>query len=366
MPAYRTHHLEPRLIGKSLADAVKFFRGSLSREAVRALILGRQVQVNGNLCVDPQQRMKPGDVVRVWDHPLAKPPDLADIRIVHLDEHVVVVDKPAGLTTMRHADDADPSRRADKQPTLDELLPNLLAARLRAAPPPRDRDAAAHPLHRDARAKPPRNQPRPAPPQKFRPRLPTVRPVHRLDRDTSGLMLFALSAMAEQALGDAFRNRRITRSYRAVVLGHPDERTIESWFVRDRGDGLRGSTADDPPPHDAQRAVTHVRPIETVGDYAIVECRLETGRTHQIRIHLCEIGHPLCGEKLYRHCRGVPPRPDASGAPRHALHAGEIGFVHPATGRSLHFTSPFPPDLRDWLARLRQAARPASPAPPAS
>jgi 23S rRNA pseudouridine1911/1915/1917 synthase len=148
-------------------------------------------------------------------------------------------------------------------------------------------------------------------------------------------------------------------------------RTIDTWLARDRGDGLRGSVGSDrqaepelrtdlageipPGGRDLQRAITHVRPMEQLAGYTIVECRLETGRTHQIRIHLAEIGHMLCGEKTYTHAPGQKPQADASGAPRQALHAAEIAFTHPITNQPLRFRMPLPKDLKGWLLTLRRA-----------
>jgi 23S rRNA pseudouridine1911/1915/1917 synthase len=103
-----------------------------------------------------------------------------------------------------------------------------------------------------------------------------------------------------------------------------------------------------------KRAVTHVRAIEILGAYTLVECRLETGRTHQIRIHLAERGHPLCGEKVYNQPLFGQPFPDESGAPRLALHAAELAFEHPISGEQMRFDMPLPEDLADWLARLRR------------
>ena len=154
-----------------------------------------------------------------------------------------------------------------------------------------------------------------------------------------------------------FKDHTISRLYRAVVHGTLSEpMRIETRFVRDRGDGLRGTEPPGKNSADAQIAITHVRPIEPVGGgkYTLVECRLETGRTHQIRVHLAEAGHMLCGERTY-----VRPRPndpavrDESGAPRQALHSAELAFTHPIGGKELAFTSPMPRDLAGWMSGLK-------------
>ena len=345
MRDFKNYHVTPDLAGKSLSQALKRLLAEKSWNEVKRLIAGRHVQVNGNLCLDETRKLTTKDVVKVWEHPLAKPADERDVKIVYLDEHLVVVEKPAGVTTLRHAEERSwPARRKQLQPTLDELLPRVLAKHLGwrvDTNPKRERGPA-------------RRRPRDEPP----PRLPAIRAVHRLDRDTSGLMVFARTATAEQALIKLFSKHQIDRAYLAVVHGHPQERTINTLLVRDRGDGLRGSVgpgAGDQEPGAGQRAVTHLRPVEKIGPYAIVECRLETGRTHQIRIHLSEIGHMLCGEKTYTHPPGGRPQPDDSRAPRHALHAAELGFTHPISGQKLSFRSRWPKELAQWLARLRQS-----------
>jgi 23S rRNA pseudouridine1911/1915/1917 synthase len=222
----------------------------------------------------------------------------------------VVVEKPPGLTTMRHAAEAaefGPRGRRFLPPTLADLLPPLL------------------------------------------PGGGLVRAVHRLDRDTSGLVVFARTPAAEADLGRQFRAHAIGRRYLAITRGRPAEGRIESWLVRDRGDGRRGSG----PPGAGQRAVTHVRVLEDLGPCALVECRLETGRTHQVRIHLGEAGAPLAGERVYdRPPHGAPP-PDPSGAPRVALHAAYLGFTHSTTGRWVAWESPLPEDLAAVRRRLR-------------
>ena len=181
-------------------------------------------------------------------------------------------------------------------------------------------------------------------------------------------MVFARTPGTEQKLIRMFAKHAVQRAYVAVVHGQLTEsRTIDTWLVRDRGDGLRGSApagASPPVPlgegrgEGAQQAITHVRPMEQLAGQTIVECRLETGRTHQIRIHLSEIGHLLCGEKTYTHALGAKPQADTSGAPRQALHAAEIAFTHPITNQPLRFRMPLPPDLKDWLLTLRRKSRP--------
>jgi 23S rRNA pseudouridine1911/1915/1917 synthase len=241
----------------------------------------------------------------------------------HLDDHVVVVEKPAGVNSVRHPPElewADKHKRL--APTLQDLALWATAARLN------------RPAHR----------------------LPPLRIVHRLDRDTSGLLAFARTAAAERGLGMQFRKHTVTRRYLTVVPGVMTDRTLRSNLVRDRGDGRRGSTTL---PKVGKVAVTHVEVAERLPGYTVLTCRLETGRTHQIRIHLSEAGHPVCGDKVYHRRADGTDLPDPSGAPRLALHAAELGFDHPVSGAELHWRMPPPPDLQRFLDRLRAAtARP--------
>jgi 23S rRNA pseudouridine1911/1915/1917 synthase len=292
---------------------------------LRRLIRARQVMIDGNLCLDSGRRLRGKEVVKLLAHPTAPPPREDDIRIRYLDEHVVVVEKPARMTSVRHAEERGWSRRRKQlQPTLEDLLPQAISKK----------------ASRGLRGR------RGGPPGK----LPPVRPVHRLDRDTSGLMVFARTRPAETNLAQQFRRHTTERTYLAVVPGRVAAQTIESNLVRDRGDGRRGSTSQ---ADLGKTAVTHIRPLEHVGEYTLLECRLETGRTHQIRIHLAELGHPLCGETIYHKPLGGPATDDRSGAPRLALHAAELRCDHPITGERLHFQSPLPRDLVGFLARLR-------------
>jgi 23S rRNA pseudouridine1911/1915/1917 synthase len=243
--------------------------------------------------------------------------------IRYVDAQIVVVDKPAGLTTMRHpAEIAEFGSRARRflPPTLADLLLPML------------------------------------PKQNGRNKVIAV---HRLDKETSGLVVFARSPNAARYLGGQFRLHSVERKYLAVVRGRATSTVLESWLVRDRGDGRRGQAAK---PGRGKRAVTHIRVLEILGDFTFVECQLETGRTHQVRIHLGENGTPLCGEQVYdRPLHGKPLAPDPTGFPRPALHAAVLGLKHPVTGRSMFWTSPLPRDLQELLAQLRMKNQPSHP-----
>jgi 23S rRNA pseudouridine1911/1915/1917 synthase len=330
MAIEQTHHIGDSDANQTVAAIVRKLRGeNVSWSEAKRLVLGRHVQVNGNLCVDEGRRLKRGEVIKLFKFPRAAMPGPADIRIRHRDNDLVVIEKPAGVTTLRHAEERGWSdRRKQRQLTLDEMLQAALSSG--------SQGKKGKALHGK------------------RPTGPRVRAVHRLDRDTSGLMLFALSAPAEQALVHAFKNHKIARSYLAVVHGKMEACTIESYIARDRGDGLRGSSTLGKSAAESQHAVTHVKPIRTIADrYTLVSCRLETGRTHQIRIHLSERGHMICGEKVYvRSAAGAPVQKDSSGAPRQALHSAELSFVHPMTGKTIRFTAPLPADLDQWIKAL--------------
>jgi 23S rRNA pseudouridine1911/1915/1917 synthase len=184
--------------------------------------------------------------------------------------------------------------------------------------------------------------------------------VHRIDRDTSGLVVFACTQSAAEKLTKQFRKHTVDRRYLALTRGVPTVERIESVLVRDRGDGRRGSTRD-PVAEDGKRASTHVSVLEELGKFALVECRLETGRTHQVRIHLGEAGTPLCGERVYdRSIHGKPP-PDVSGAQRPMLHAVRLGFTHPETGEAMSWEVHPPEDFQRVLDELRSIRGQSSP-----
>lgn len=171
-----------------------------------------------------------------------------------------------------------------------------------------------------------------------------VRPVHRLDRDTSGLVLFARSAFAHQHLDRQLREGRLNREYLAVVLGemHDETVTVEAPIGRHRSNpSLRAvDPAGDP-------ARTHLVVVERLRHATLVRLRLETGRTHQIRVHLQHLGHPVLGDRQYG---GARP-----GVRRQALHAAALGFEQPRTGEAVRVQSPLPPDLQRLVEERRSA-----------
>jgi 23S rRNA pseudouridine1911/1915/1917 synthase len=178
----------------------------------------------------------------------------------------------------------------------------------------------------------------------LRPEEQAVFIVHRLDRDASGLLVVARSLAAREGLMRQFATRTPSRVYWAIVAGRVPAQTIRTHFVRDRGDGQRGSLER---PHDAaitasaeaQLAITHVKPLKSWRGLTLLECRLETGRTNQIRIHLAELGNPILGDVKYGPMDSEPI------VARLALHAMELEFAHPLTGETLRFESEWPKEL---------------------
>lgn len=326
------HHVTVEDEGKTLAAFLRPRLDDASWSRVQKLVQSRHVLIHGNICTDAARRLRQGEVVKVLHVAAAPLPKVDDVRVVHVDDDVVVVEKPTGLTTTRHHEELSwPARRRQMQPTLEELVP----------------DAIGRHLHRRFGGVAGRGEPK-------RRRIPPVRAVHRIDRETSGLVVFARNVPASRILAEQFRLHTTHRRYVALVVGHARARTIRSHLVRDRGDGRRGSAEGD----DGKEAITHVAPLEHFGDdYTLVECRLETGRTHQIRIHMSEGGHPVCGERVYAASRR-DGRVDESGAARVMLHAAELGFVHPVGGEELRFTSPLPADMRKVIAALRKKYAP--------
>ncbi|MBX5473723.1 MAG: RluA family pseudouridine synthase [Thermoleophilia bacterium] len=224
-------------------------------------------------------------------------PERLDLRIVHEDEHLLVVDKPAGLVVHPAPGHATGT-----------LAHGLLAVGVEGGAQER----------------------------------PGI--VHRLDRDTSGLLVVARSQEAHGRLQDLVRRRELEREYLALVVGRPRSRrgTIDAPIGRDRHDRLRRSLDTDAP----RTAVTHFEIAELLPRHTLLRVRLETGRTHQIRVHLAAIGLPVAGDPLYG-------RPGELGLERQFLHATRLAFAHPVTGEPVDLVSPLPLDLADALERAR-------------
>ena len=222
----------------------------------------------------------------------------ATVPVRYEDEHLLVVDKPAGLSVHPGA--------GESESTLASQLLGLGAAG--------GED----------------------------PERPGI--VHRLDRDTSGLLVASRSQAAYEGLQEAIRRRDVERLYLALVLGRPRSRTgrIEAPVGRDRRDRTKRSLDTDEP----RDAVTHFELAERLRQHALLDVRLETGRTHQIRVHLAAIGLPVSGDRRYGAAGDL-------GLGRQFLHAYRLRFRHPVTGEGVDVTSPLPPDLEAALDRAR-------------
>jgi 23S rRNA pseudouridine1911/1915/1917 synthase len=272
-----------------------------SRAAAQRLIDQGRVSVAG----EPRpkrHRLAAGDVVTVE---LAEaPPETGPVQVphsvVHEDDHLLVVDKPAGVVVHPAPGYSGPT------------LAQALAGRARGGPDPERAGI-----------------------------------VHRLDRETSGLLLVAKSEEAHGALQRAIRERRVERSYLALVEGHPDAAsgTIDAPLGRDRARRERMSTRTDEP----RQAVTHFERLEALPRTTLLAVALETGRTHQIRAHMEAIGHPVCGDPQYGGARSG----ERLGLARQFLHAAGLRLEHPVTGERLALESPLPADLAAALERAR-------------
>ena len=231
-----------------------------------------------------------------------------EIAVAFEDEHLLVVDKPAGLVVHPGAGVASG--------TLVQLFENKVAGG----------------------------------PEPDRPGV-----VHRLDRDTSGLMLLARSDAVHTALQEAIRRRDVHREYLALVAGTFDTRsgTIDAPLGRDRANRTVMSTRTDKP----RKAVTHFEVVETLPGRSLLRVRLETGRTHQIRAHLLAIGHPVCGDRAY----GGRQSGDPIGLTRQFLHSTRLRFSHPVTGEILDCESKPPAELHRALDAARRGAVPGGP-----
>jgi 23S rRNA pseudouridine1911/1915/1917 synthase len=315
----QTFELDATDAGVTLAAALRRRLAGESWNDVRALCTTGKVTVDGERALDPAGRMKAGQ--RIELRPNAPKPHTvpAGFRIAFEDAHLVVIEKPSGVTSV-------PYERKETGTALDLIRASWKRAGKRATVTP-------------------------------------LYTVHRIDKDTSGLLVFAKTKLAERALHEVFQRHTAARAYLAVAEGNVTAARIESQLVADRGDGIRGSTRH-PNPSQSQLAITYVEPLRhyarkstgpagRAGSIVATLCRvrLETGRTHQIRIHLSERGHPLVGETVYIRDLlrdGRQPLP----APRLMLHAALLGFPHPVTGAAISLQAAPPEDFMKVIESL--------------
>jgi 23S rRNA pseudouridine1911/1915/1917 synthase len=285
-----------------LDKALKRHYAAASWSEVRRLIETGKVFL-GETCVRTlDKQVRPGDRIQIqMAAPKAKAGRVeGDSLVVYHDALCVVVRKPDGISSIDHE---------GEDTSVEHLVQKWLSVREGKRSPP-------------------------------------MGVVHRLDKVTSGLMVFARTQAAKDFLKDQFRAHSVGRQYLALANGHPFPGTLEFRLVRDRGDGVRGVTND---PKQGRYSATHVRVMERLRDCSLVQCKLETGRTHQIRIHLAHIGHPIVGEAVYN--KGIT-RPLLS-APRVMLHAATLSFDHPGHRGRLAFEEPLPPAFNAFLERQR-------------
>jgi 23S rRNA pseudouridine1911/1915/1917 synthase len=283
---------------------------TLSRERLKALISSGSV-TRGDVAVrDPATKVKAGDsyVVSVPD-PKPAHNEAQDIPLVIAfeDEHLIVVDKPAGLVVHPACGN------------LDGTLVNALLHHCRGSL------SGIGGVER-----------------------PGI--VHRIDKDTSGLMVAAKTDRAHAGLAAQFAKHSIDRRYNAIVSGRPRpiKGTVDAPLGRSSSNRKKMAVVQG-----GKRAVTHYNTIETLNGATLIECRLETGRTHQVRVHMASIGHSLLGDPVYGHpSKEQRKLLDSLGFERQALHAAHLGFIHPVTSVALAFDSRIPADMQELFSRL--------------
>ena len=295
-------------LDRALALAVP----TLSRERLKALIRSGAVETGGQAIRDPATRVRGNESLSVAvpePQPAHNVPQDIPLKVVFEDEHLLVVDKPAGLVVHPAAGNLDG--------TLVNALLHHCAGNLSGI------GGVARPGI-----------------------------VHRIDKDTSGLLVVAKTDVAHEGLAKQFAAHSIDRRYLALVSGVPkaSHGTVDAPLARSATNRKKIAIVEG---QRGKRAVTHWKRLEVRRDAALVECRLETGRTHQVRVHMASIGHPLLGDPVYggsRKTHGKLLR--ELGFHRQALHAAELGFVHPVTRSRLSFSSPMPADMQELFNAL--------------
>ncbi|WP_174273464.1 RluA family pseudouridine synthase [Sphingomonas bacterium] len=285
---------------------------TLSRERLKALISSGKVTRAANAVRDPAIKVRPGDAFEVSvpaPMPAGNIAQEIPLNVVFEDEHLIVIDKPAGLVVHPACGN------------LDGTLVNALLHHCRGSL------SGIGGVER-----------------------PGI--VHRIDKDTSGLMIAAKTDRAHGGLAEQFAKHTIDRRYRAIVSGRPrlDNGRIEGAIGRSPSNRKKMAMVA---AGQGKHAVTHYSVLEPLDHAALVECRLETGRTHQVRVHMASLGHPLLGDQFY----GRPSREHIAllarlDFRRQALHAARLGFRHPITSETLAFESNVPPDMQQLFNAL--------------
>lgn len=293
-------------IDKSLAET-----SGLSRERVKALMAQGAVLVGKTIATNPSAKMQAGAHFTIT----LPPPDEAEalpqsipLDVVFEDAQLIVVNKPAGMVVHPAAGNPDG--------TLVNALLFHCAGELSGI------GGVARPGI-----------------------------VHRIDKDTSGLLVVAKTTSAHEGLAAQFADHSIHRRYLAICAGHPasPEGTISGRIGRSDANRKKMALLPDTSSR-GKHSVTHFKVLENLNDCSLLECRLETGRTHQVRVHCASIGHALLGDQTYgRTPKSLRPLLQRLGFARQALHAAELGFVHPATGEAVRFSAELPADMRELI-----------------
>jgi 23S rRNA pseudouridine1911/1915/1917 synthase len=300
--------LQPAQAGWRLDRALAAAVPTLSRERLKALIRSGALEPAVR---DPAAKVRGDEAFRLAVpalEPAHNEAQAIPLRIIFEDEHLLVVDKPAGLVVHPAAGNRDG--------TLVNALLHHCGGSLSGI------GGVARPGI-----------------------------VHRIDKDTSGLLVVAKTDVAHEGLGRQFATHSIVRRYLAIVAGVPRlaEGTVDAPLARSATNRKKIAIVAE---GRGKRAVTHWQRLEVLNDSALVECRLETGRTHQVRVHMASLGHPLLGDPVYGRSGSHRKLLQDLGFHRQALHAAALGFTHPVTKGSLSFDSALPSDMQELFTAL--------------
>ncbi|MBR3296788.1 MAG: RluA family pseudouridine synthase [Firmicutes bacterium] len=296
--------IENEHAGLRIDSVLSLLMEDVSRSYIQKLIEGGNVSVDSSVCLSKKFKLSEGqsvDLLLPPPVPCEAVPEDIPLDIVYEDDDLIVINKPRGMVVHPAAGN------------LNGTLVNGLLFHCGSL-------SAINGVER-----------------------PGI--VHRIDKDTSGLLVAAKSDAAHRGLAAQFAEHSITRRYKAIACYgfREDEGTVDAPIGRDRKNRLRMAVEPD-----GKRAVTHYKVLERFNGFTLIEARLETGRTHQIRVHMAHIHHPLLGDTVYG------PAKQPFGLKAQMLHAGVLGFVHPVSGEYLEFSCDPPADFQDVLLKLRK------------